>query len=37
MAMLSAVQEAQRDNLRGFDDYMLQVLEVRIQYSYECG
>eukprot|EP01018_Ginkgo_biloba_P022309 Gb_32484 [translate_table: standard] len=27
MAMLSAVQEAQRDNLRSFDDYMLQVLE----------
>ncbi|XP_057864951.2 nuclear pore complex protein NUP93A isoform X2 [Cryptomeria japonica] len=27
MAMLSAIQAAQRDNLRSFDDYMLQVLE----------
>ncbi|KAH9307979.1 hypothetical protein KI387_035890, partial [Taxus chinensis] len=27
MAMLSAIQAAQRDNLRNFDNYMLQVLE----------
>ena len=27
MSTLSAVQEAQRDNLRSFDDYMLQVPE----------
>ena len=27
MAMLSSVQGAHRDNLRSFDDYMLQVLE----------
>ncbi|XP_010279553.1 PREDICTED: nuclear pore complex protein NUP93A-like isoform X2 [Nelumbo nucifera] len=27
MAMVSAVQEAQRDNLRSFNDYMMQVLE----------
>ncbi|ERN00292.1 hypothetical protein AMTR_s00107p00047780 [Amborella trichopoda] len=27
MAMVSAVQEAQKDNLRSFDDYMMQVLE----------
>lgn len=28
MAMVSAVQEAQKDNLRSFNDYMLKVLEV---------
>ncbi|XP_042502634.1 nuclear pore complex protein NUP93A-like [Macadamia integrifolia] len=27
MAMVSAIQEAQKDNLRSFNDYMLQVLE----------
>lgn len=30
MAMLSAVQEAQKDNLRSFNDYMMSVLEVSI-------
>lgn len=28
MAMVSAVQEAQKDNLRSFNDYMIKVLEV---------
>lgn len=28
MAMLSAVQEAQKDNLRSFNDYMMSVLQV---------
>ena len=28
MAMVSAVQEAQKDNLRNFGDYMMTVLEV---------
>lgn len=28
MAMVSAVQEAQKDNLRSFNEYMLKVLEV---------
>lgn len=28
MAMVSAVQEAQKDNLRSFSDYMMTVLEV---------
>lgn len=28
MAMVSAIQEAQKDNLRSFDDYMMKVLEV---------
>lgn len=28
MAMVSAIQEAQRDNLRSFDSYMLKVVEV---------
>lgn len=28
MAMVSAVQEAQKDNLRSFNDYMISVLEV---------
>lgn len=30
MAMVSAVQEAQKDNLRSFNDYMLKVLEVSV-------
>lgn len=30
MAMVSAIQEAQKDNLRNFNDYMLQALEVRM-------
>lgn len=30
MAMVSAVQEAQKDNLRSFNDYMLKVLEVSL-------
>lgn len=28
MAMVSAVQEAQKDNVRSFNDYMMTVLEV---------
>ncbi|CAL5327254.1 unnamed protein product [Camellia sinensis] len=28
MAMVSAIQEAQKDNLRSFNDYMMTVLEV---------
>ncbi|XP_062119639.1 nuclear pore complex protein NUP93B-like [Humulus lupulus] len=28
MAIISAVQEAQKDNLRSFNDYMLKVLEI---------
>lgn len=28
MAMVSAIQEAQKDNLRSFSDYMMTVLEV---------
>lgn len=28
MAMVSAVQEAQKDNLKNFNDYMMTVLEV---------
>ncbi|KAF8403754.1 hypothetical protein HHK36_011858 [Tetracentron sinense] len=36
MAMVSAVQEAQKDNLRSFNDYMMQVLEVSVlQYHVE--
>ena len=31
MAMVSAVQEAQKDNLRSFNDYMLKVLEVSMK------
>uniref|UniRef100_A0A1J3K461 Nuclear pore complex protein NUP93A n=1 Tax=Noccaea caerulescens TaxID=107243 RepID=A0A1J3K461_NOCCA len=27
MAMVSAIQEAQKDNVRSFDDYMLRVLK----------
>jgi hypothetical protein len=30
MVMLSAIQEASRDNLRSFGDYMLKVSEVSI-------
>lgn len=30
MAMLSAIQEAQKDNLRNFNDYMMKVLEVSV-------
>lgn len=30
MAMVSAIQEAQKDNVRSFNDYMLKVLEVSI-------
>ncbi|KAG4947442.1 hypothetical protein JHK87_043449 [Glycine soja] len=29
MAMVSDVQEAQKDNLRSFNDYMMKVLEQR--------
>jgi hypothetical protein len=28
MAMVSAIQEAQKDNLRSFNDYMMKVLQV---------
>lgn len=28
MAMISAIQEAQKDNVRSFNDYMMKVLEV---------
>lgn len=28
MAMLSAIQEAQRDNLRNFDDFIMRSIEV---------
>lgn len=30
MAMVSAIQEAQKDNLRNFNDYMMKVLEVSV-------
>lgn len=30
MAMVSSIQEAQKDNLRSFNEYMMQVLEVRM-------
>lgn len=30
MTMVSALQEAQKDNLRSFNDYMLKVLEVSV-------
>jgi len=30
MAMVSAIQEAQKDNVRSFNDYMMKVLEVCI-------
>jgi len=32
MAMVSAIQEAQKDNLRSYNDYMLKVLEVSVTY-----
>lgn len=32
MAVVSSIQEAQKDNLRSFNDYMMQVLEVRILF-----
>lgn len=28
IAMVSAIQEAQKDNLRSFNDYMMRVMEV---------
>lgn len=28
MAIVSSIQEAQKDNLRSFNDYVMQVLEV---------
>lgn len=34
MAMVSAVQEAQKDNLRSFNDYMMKVLEVSVILSF---
>jgi len=34
MAMVSAVQEAQKDNLRSFNDYMMKVLEVSVIMSF---
>jgi len=34
MAMVSAVQEAQKDNLRSFNDYMMKVLEVSVMMSF---
>lgn len=41
MAMVSAVQEAQKDNLKNFNDYMMKVLEVSLPscFSYDelCG
>lgn len=30
MAMVSAIQEAQKDNLRSFNDYMMKVLQVSV-------
>ncbi|KAB5524190.1 hypothetical protein DKX38_021939 [Salix brachista] len=36
MAMVSAIQEAQKDNVRSFNDYMMRVLEVSaIQHVFE--
>ena len=32
MAMVSAIQEAQKDNLRSFNDYMMKVLQVMIYF-----
>lgn len=32
MAMVSAIQEAQKDNLRSFNDYMMKVLEVSLTH-----
>ncbi|KAK9112176.1 hypothetical protein Scep_019695 [Stephania cephalantha] len=37
MAMVSAIQEAEKDNLRYFNDHMLQVLEVRGSAKGEGG
>lgn len=44
MAMISAIQEAQKDNLRSFNDYMMKVLEVcmlllilNVFTCYNCG
>lgn len=34
MAMVTAVQEAQRDNLRSFDTYMMKVVEVSEHSSF---
>lgn len=34
IAMVSAVQEAQKDNLRSFNDYMMKVLEVSVTGSF---
>jgi hypothetical protein len=33
MAMVSAIQEAQRDNLRSFNDYMMKVLQVMTYFN----
>ncbi|MCL7023260.1 hypothetical protein MKW94_030658, partial [Papaver nudicaule] len=34
MAMVTAIQEAQKDNVRSFNDYMVKVLEVSmVQFS----
>ncbi|XP_020258060.1 nuclear pore complex protein NUP93A-like [Asparagus officinalis] len=33
MAMVSSIQEAQKDNLRSFNEYMMQVLEVRFCFG----
>lgn len=30
MAIVSAIQEAQKDNVRSFNDYMMKVLEVSV-------
>ena len=35
MAMVSAIQGAQKDNVRSFNDYMLRVLEVSIVTTYQ--
>jgi hypothetical protein len=34
MAMVSAIQEAQKDNLRSFNDYMMKVLQVDLFLPY---
>lgn len=36
MAMVSAIQEAQKDNVRSFNNYMLKVLEVSIATITNC-
>ena len=33
MEIISTVQEAQKDNLRSFNDYMLKVLEVSMTHE----